>query len=89
MKSCAIIAVWFFVVGFLGGAGVMTFWHQKKEVPVRYIYVHDIAANRGGATCPKINSGQILKASEREMMGLSVVLHCKYNPRSKVNDPVM
>lgn len=77
---------------FAGGFGFGLFSGSFLATPeriVQYVPVHDVAANSGNPSCPKINSGQILKSSERELLALSVVLHCKYNPRSKVNDPVM
>jgi hypothetical protein len=60
---------------------------NERKGQVLYIYVHDMAANQGRPQCPKINSGQILKASEREgATDGTEVLHCKYLPRSRVND---
>lgn len=91
MKSCAYVAIWYFVVGVLLGAGYSIVLINKRLPEIRYIYVHDIAANRGRPDCPKINSGQILKASDREEIPLragdgDVVLQCKYRPRSRIND---
>lgn len=85
MKAAMLFA---FVGGFGFGLFSGSFLASPQRI-IQYVPVHDMAANRGGATCPKINSGQILKSSERELLALSVVLHCKYNPRSNVNDPVM
>lgn len=82
-------SMWAFVFGFLLGIAVQAWLNlQGPRAPaqVRYIYVQDLAANRGVPTCPKINSGQILKASEREGTTGQVVLTCKYNRRSDVND---
>lgn len=77
--------IWAFVIGFLGG-GTWAVHLEPRAPQVRYVYVQDMAANRGAPSCPKINSGQILKASEREGLTGQVVLTCKYNRRSDVND---
>lgn len=54
----------------------------SQYVPV-YVYVHDMAARHGLPTCPKINSGHLLKSSTRVVTNGFVVLECKYSPDAK------
>lgn len=75
------------------GAGVMAaeledFISPAKELyfPVP-IYVHDMAARHGLPTCPKINSGHMLKSSTRIVTSF-VILECKYSPDAKPLLPI-